>query len=138
MLPVTEANRHLSKEFRFSTSRSSGAGGQHVNKVETKVEIRFNIEQSNELLPSEKAILQKKLKTYINADGDLVLVEQSSRSQFRNKSLVIKRLYALLNWGLRPEKPRLATRPSRSSIRRRLEGKRQQSEKKALRREKFD
>ena len=126
--------RGLEKECTFRTSRSSGPGGQNVNKVNSKVELRFNIIQSNILNETEKQILVNKLASKITLDGELIVVSQEYRSQLQNKDAVLKRFYTLVSIALTPVRRRKATRPSRGSIERRLEKKKQQASKKADRR----
>jgi len=126
--------RDFSGEFHFSASRSSGPGGQNVNKVSTKVELRFHVASSLLLTSAEKEILAEKLASKINAAGELVLVSQSERSQLKNKERVTDKFYTLITKALTPRKRRKATRPSQASREERLETKRRQSEKKALRR----
>lgn len=129
--PIPERNFY--PEFRFQTSRSSGPGGQHVNKTESRVELFFNIEASTLLAEEEKERLQRKLKKRINADGELIITSESSRSQIRNKEDCIKKFYELIEKALTVEKKRIATRPSLAARKKRLETKRLQSEKKQLR-----
>lgn len=128
------AQRRFEKEFVFRTSRSSGPGGQHVNKVNSKVELRFNISQSQILSNKEKHILHIKLKTKLTTEGDIMIIAQESRSQLQNKTIAVKRFYTILSTALTPVKRRKPTRPSRSSIERRLEKKKQKASKKADRR----
>jgi len=129
--PIPERNFY--PEFRFQTSRSSGPGGQHVNKTESRVELFFNIEASTLLSEEEKERLQRKLKKRINADGELIITSESTRSQTRNKEDCIKKFYELIEKALAVEKKRVATRPSLAARKKRLETKRLQSEKKQLR-----
>jgi ribosome-associated protein len=126
--------RDFSGEFHFSASRSSGPGGQNVNKVSTKVELRFHVASSLLLTDAEKDLLAEKLASKINAAGELILVSQSERSQLKNKEKVTEKFYTLITKALTPRKRRKATRPSQASREERLETKRRQSEKKALRR----
>lgn len=129
--PLIERNFY--PEFRFQTSRSSGPGGQHVNKTESRVELFFNIDASTLLADEEKERLQRKLKKRINADGELIITSESTRSQIRNKEDCIKKFYELIEKALTVEKKRIATRPSIAARKKRLETKRLQSEKKQLR-----
>jgi ribosome-associated protein len=126
-------NRDFSPEFTFTFSRSSGPGGQHVNKVSTKVELRFNVLESNLLTTEEKEIILIKMTKKINAEGEIILVSQSERSQLMNKEKVIEKFYLLLVKALTPVKKRKPTKPSRAAKEKRLEEKRMQSEKKELR-----
>jgi len=126
-------DRDFSAELIFKTSRSSGAGGQNVNKVNTKVELRFNILTSQILTNEEKEILYLKFATKINNNGELIIVSQTDRSQLKNKENAIKKFYALIQKGLKPAKKRKPTKPSVASKEKRLEGKRIKSEKKLLR-----
>lgn len=118
----------LSAEFQFATSRSSGPGGQNVNKVNSKVELRFDIANSEILTTEQKEILLKKLASKIISDGILSVVSQRDRSQLANKEDVINKFYALLARALKPQKPRKKTKPSKSSVEKRLTGKRIKAE----------
>jgi ribosome-associated protein len=124
------AERPFELEFVFSTSRSSGPGGQNVNKVNTKVELRFNISESILLNESEKELLLLKLKNRISSEGELIIVSQDDRSQLKNKENAISKFYLLLQHALTPQKMRKPTKPSMASRHRRLENKRRHSEKK--------
>lgn len=125
--------RDFSPEFILSASRSSGPGGQHVNKVSTKVELRFHIMNSGILSEEEKIILLEKLANRITNEGELVIVSQSERSQLKNKEAVIEKFYRLLKKALTPRKKRKVTRPPAESIEKRLEEKRIRGEKKEQR-----
>lgn len=125
--------REFSAELTFSASRSSGPGGQHVNKVSTKVELRFDVHNSALLEDEEKSLLEEKLKNRITLDGFLVIVSQSERTQSGNREKVTEKFYDLLRKALTPKKKRKPTRPSRASKEKRLEEKRELSEKKSLR-----
>jgi ribosome-associated protein len=92
------------KEVAYKTSRSSGAGGQHVNKVETKVMLLFNVENSGFLREDEKERILRKLQNRIDAEGNLQVVVQESRSQYKNKELAAKKLMALIESSLKEEK----------------------------------
>lgn len=114
----------LSAEFIFQASRSSGPGGQNVNKVNSKIELRFNIQNSSILTDDQKEILLSKLSSKISLDGFLIVISQRDRSQLVNKEDAIRKLYELIEKALRPVKHRKSTRPTRSSVEKRLEGKR--------------
>jgi len=132
-LPITDQDPFI-REFKFQTSRSSGPGGQHVNKVSSRVELRFNVRETQLLSEWHKDLLLRKLSTRINLEGILSIVVQKDRSQQRNKQLAIEKFFELVNKALTPEKRRKATKPSRSARERRLQAKRRDSEKKTRRR----
>ncbi len=114
----------LSPEFQFLTSRSSGPGGQNVNKVNSKVELRFDIPNSDLLPDEQKEILLKKLATKITSEGILSIVSQCDRSQLANKEDAIEKFYLLISKALKPVIRRKKTRPTKSSVEKRLTGKR--------------
>ena len=123
----------LISELSFKALRSSGSGGQHVNKVSSKVELHFNVENSKILSEEQKILLLKKLKTRLSGNNDLVLQCDESRSQHKNKELIIKRFLEIIKKGLIVPKKRKPTKIPRSAIRKRLKSKRIRSEKKAER-----
>lgn len=123
----------LSSEIEFSTSRSSGKGGQHVNTTETRVEIHFNIASSQLLTDEQKEVLLQKLGHRLSSEGKLRMYSQKSRSQTSNKEDVIERFYALIAKSLRPVKKRIPTRVGRAKKEARLDEKKAISQKKELR-----
>jgi len=129
-------NRNFEKEFTFSTSRSSGPGGQNVNKVSTKVELRFSLISTSIFSEEEKQMIFTKLKNKITKDGELVLVSQSERTQLMNKIVVTEKFYDLISKSLTVQKKRRSTKPTLSSKIKRLEGKRVRGNIKKLRRDK--
>jgi len=125
--------RRLVQELKFKAVRSSGAGGQHVNKVSTKVDLSFDVLNSEALSDKEKERIQKKLKSRLTNDGILTLSGDATRSQHRHKELVIKRFLKLLEDSLKIPKKRKKTKPSKGAIEKRLKSKKKASEKKANR-----
>ncbi len=123
----------LLNELQFKAIRSSGPGGQHVNKTSSKIELHFDVEKSVALGESEKDRIRTKLKNRITSEGILVLQCGETRSQHRNKAIVIQRLIDLLKQSLRKSKPRKKSKPSRSAIEKRLKSKKQNALKKANR-----
>jgi ribosome-associated protein len=128
----------IENEFQYKTSRSSGAGGQHVNKTETQVELLFNVLESQGLTEEEIELISEKLENRIDSFGVLHAVANSTRSQIRNKREVVKRVFEMLDKALEKPKPRKASRPSRSAIRKRLDSKTKHSQQKKNRGWKFD
>lgn len=124
----------LIKELTFKAIRSSGSGGQHVNKVASKVELYFDLKNSSVLNTEDKLKLQEKLENRLTKDGVFLLQCGDSRSQHRNKEIVIQRFFNILKSALVEDKKRVPTKIPRSVIRKRLKNKRSQSEKKANRR----
>lgn len=124
----------LRKEIYFRTSRSAGAGGQHVNKTETRVEAILAISESKVLTDHQKQRIKSRLKNRINATGLLVVACAETRSQNRNKQIATDRLISLITLGLEKKKIRKKTGIPKSARRNRLESKRKQAEKKARRR----
>jgi len=110
-------------ELTFKTSRSGGAGGQHVNKTETRVELFFNVRYSTALSMQQKILLQKNLRSKLTEDGELRIVASDTRSQIRNKEIAIQRFLALIKKELIIPKKRKPTKPTRASVQRRLGGK---------------
>lgn len=127
--------RNFVSEFIFTTSRSSGPGGQNVNKVSTKVELRINIPASSLLSPEEKRIICEKLKKRINSKGELILSSQKGRTQILNREIVTEKFFELLSRSLEVLPERKPTKPSVSSKTERIEKKRKRGYIKKLRKE---
>lgn len=121
------------KELQFKAIRSSGPGGQHANKVSSKVELTFDLENSAGLSENEKSRISKKLTSKLTKEGALLLQCDESRSQHKNKDLVIKRFFDVLETALIVKKKRKASKPSKSAIEKRLKSKKVNAEKKANR-----
>jgi ribosome-associated protein len=132
------SKRDLIPELVFSAVRSSGPGGQHVNKVNTRIELRFDILNSRLLTAEEKKILSDRLAGRMNKEGILILACQSGRSQLFNKRKVIERFLKLIGNALVPARERQATKPTVNSRMKRLEAKHILSEKKARRKNAFE
>lgn len=127
-------SEHLKRELTFSTARSSGPGGQNVNKVNTKVELRFHVQNSAVLTEEQKHILLSKLSNKLSTDGELIIVSQSTRSQLKNKQEAIVKFIDLIYKTLKPRKKRVPTKPTKASKEKRLENKKRNSEIKQGRR----
>lgn len=130
---TTEELEIIHCECKLRTSRSGGPGGQHVNKVETKVTLKWNIDDSKAVSDKQKIILRKKLKNAINSEGDYVIYEQSARDQKTNKEKIFKKLTKNLQEALKKQKPRKATKPSKQSIAKNKVSKKKRSELKSMR-----
>ncbi len=125
---------NIVKELKFKAIRSSGAGGQHVNKVSSKIELTFDLENSEALNDDEKILLKSKLSSKLTTENILILTVEETRSQHKNKELAIKKFVTLIVTNLKKPKKRTPTKPSKSVIKKRTETKLKKSVKKALRR----
>jgi ribosome-associated protein len=123
----------IEKEIRYRTSRSSGKGGQHVNKVETRVELLFDVAVSEGLNSEEKALVLKNLSNRISSEGVLQFVSEEKRSQRQNKIIVFERFLTHLQTALIPEKVRLIAAVPVAVQKERLKTKRHVGQKKAQR-----
>ncbi|MCF6294543.1 MAG: aminoacyl-tRNA hydrolase [Flavobacteriaceae bacterium] len=123
----------LKSELSFKAVRSGGAGGQHANKVSSKVMLFFNVLESEVLNEEEKEILTKNIGTKLTREGLLILNCDESRSQHKNKELVIKRFITLIKEGLIVPKKRVPTKIPKSVVKKRLKDKRKLSERKTTR-----
>ena len=123
-------NADVLNEVKFLTSRSSGPGGQHVNKTESKVELHWPLEESAVLTDSQKAILRERIGNKLTTEGVLILYCQETRSQIQNKEIVSNRFLELIARMLKPAKKRVPTRRSRASVERRLQAKKQKGDRK--------
>ncbi len=125
--------RDLAKEVEFKTSRSSGAGGQHVNKVNSKVILLFDIANSRVLSPDQKVTLTQRLASRISRDALLAIQVQETRSQTANKEIALQKFEELIQKAFRKRKVRKATKPTKSATKERLKRKKIVSEKKKWR-----
>ncbi|MEX0314600.1 MAG: alternative ribosome rescue aminoacyl-tRNA hydrolase ArfB [Allomuricauda sp.] len=133
-MPVFKLNKaQIHKELQFKAIRSSGAGGQHVNKVSSKVELTFDVTASQGLSSTEKERIAAKLAPKLSKDGLLIIQCDESRSQHKNKEIVITRFFELVKKALEVVKKRKPTKPSKAAVEKRLKSKKMDSDKKASR-----
>jgi ribosome-associated protein len=128
----------LQKEVFYKTSRSGGKGGQNINKVSTKVELLFSVNNSALFSEEEKELLNQKLQSRFNKDGLVQVICDEERSQYLNKEIALERLIVLLTNALHKPKLRKASKVSKAAKQARLGNKKLQSAKKADRKKNFD
>lgn len=124
----------LETEITFKTSRSGGSGGQHVNKVSTKVELDFDIRNSRLLTEEQKTVLISKQAARISTDGILQIVAQAERSQLRNKKAAVEKFRELIEASFAVQKKRKATKIPKAVKEKRLLAKKRKAEIKKMRR----
>ena len=122
--------KDFSNELIITASKSSGPGGQNVNKVNTKIEVRLNIEKSDLLSEEEKELLLKKISNKINKAGELIITSQSARTQLQNKEIAIEKINLLISKTLIVKKKRKKKKIPKSVKEKRLKEKKIQSKKK--------
>lgn len=120
-------------ELEITSSRSGGAGGQHVNKTSTKITLRWNVKNSKAFSDEQKQRILEKLASQITSDGDLIIQSSATRSQDQNKKMALIRLAQMIGKALYVPKKRMATRISKGAKEARLEEKSHRSEIKKLR-----
>jgi ribosome-associated protein len=125
-------------ELEFQTSRSSGPGGQNVNKVNSKVTLRFDVVHSKILTEDEKFALGNKLQSKLTEEGVLLITSQEKRSQLDNKKNTIEKFNSILKKAFQPHKPRKKTKPTKGAIEQRIKKKKAVSQKKQWRQMRID
>lgn len=128
-----EHKKQLETEIVLSATRSSGPGGQNVNKVNTRVELRFSVKNTNLFTDEEKELIFLKLKTRINLEGEIIFTSQAARTQLDNRETVIQKFFESIEKALTKRKKRLKSAPTAASRLKRLESKKNTGQKKLLR-----
>jgi len=134
MIKITDSIYINESEVKESFIRSSGPGGQHVNKVATAVQLRFNAKNSGNISAKVYKRLRAIAGSKLTEDGNLIIVSREHRSQSQNRRVALEKLISLLQQAAKKQKHRTPTRPSQASVEKRLRNKRLQSEKKKSRR----
>ena len=135
MTPEELKLRNCQSEFIFAASRSGGPGGQNVNKVSTKVELRFNLFATSSFSENEKELIFNKLKNKINKESEIILVSQTERTQLMNKLVVTEKFYDLVAKALTIPRKRRSTKPTLTSKLKRLDSKHNRGYIKKLRKD---
>jgi len=125
--------RDIIDEVQFKTSRSGGPGGQHVNKVESRVQAIFNLQDSKTLSERQKYLIRKKYDNRLSKDGNLIVSADGMRSQLKNREVALNKLVQLINKAFIKKKRRIPTKPKKGAIQERLKSKKIRSERKKLR-----
>ncbi|MBI1807210.1 MAG: aminoacyl-tRNA hydrolase [Ignavibacteria bacterium] len=134
VITINESLAIPRSELTFKFARSGGPGGQNVNKVETRVELLFDVQNSPSLNDEQRENIKGHLKSRIDTEGMLHVVAQTSRSQWKNREEAVERLTDLLRRALKPRKKRIKTKTTRAAKENRLEGKKHRSQIKQMRR----
>ena len=129
--------KNFTTELTYKTSRSSGAGGQNVNKVETSVTVMWKVSDSDLFNDFQKKLINEKLKNRINLDGILQLTVSESRTQLQNKKIATEKILEIVNDSIIIPKMRYKTKPSKAKVQKRLDTKKKLSDKKENRRFKY-
>ena len=133
MIEINDRLEIPESELEFTASRSTGPGGQHVNKVSSRVTLHFDVASSPSLTETQRQRIFLRLPTRINKDGVLQMHAQKHRSQLANRREIMIRFADLLRGALEQRRPRKKTRPSRAADRRRLDGKKRRADLKQAR-----